>query len=325
MVSFLSLSGMVQPGNIPSPRYWLLWPVVMIMVCYYFAEMLSHWRVIWVGMLYIWANLKVAGQTVQVSWEKRLNSHRGQAAIFSVTSVEGEPRYSEPEEQTSAWVWGTGCLVVLILSCVIFEVQSGISWGKSLLYIPRLWKWTDIRRPRDLVLHSRDPILLSLYSQQWGDRHQSHDGCRQSFPTGLRRRHLGPRTATREGPIRQHHRRCDGCRHGRHVQHDHQPLPHRVPSQYITETPILGPGGRRNRVGLPSTGRLHAICPSISERDPERRRQVCVHSAFGCHVGCRRSSGDNAQCAYSSVVRHLCLCHRVSGRGASHPQESISG
>ncbi|KAI7786208.1 hypothetical protein LA080_004592 [Diaporthe eres] len=88
MVSFLSLSDMDQPGNIPSPRYWLLWPGVMIMVCYSFAEMLSHWRVIWMGMLYIWANLKVSGQTVQVSWEKRLNSHRGQAAIFSVTSVE---------------------------------------------------------------------------------------------------------------------------------------------------------------------------------------------------------------------------------------------
>lgn len=132
MMYFLSLSGMDQPGNIPSPRYWLLWPGVMIMICCSFAEMLSHWRVIWIGMLYIWSNLKVARRTVQVSWEKRLNSHRGQAAIFPVASVEGEPDYFEPEEQTSAWIWGTGCLIVLILSCVIFEVQFGISWGKSL-------------------------------------------------------------------------------------------------------------------------------------------------------------------------------------------------
>lgn len=131
MVSFLSLSGMDQPGNIPSPRYWLLWPGVMIMICYSFAEMLSHWRVIWIGMLYIWSNLKVAGRTMKVSWEKSLNSHRGQAIMFPVASVEGEPGYSETEEQTSAWIWGTGCLMVLILSCVIFEVQFGISWGES--------------------------------------------------------------------------------------------------------------------------------------------------------------------------------------------------
>lgn len=131
LVSFLSLSDMDQPGNIPSPRYWLLWPGVMIMICYSFAEMLSHWKVIRIGMLYIWANLKMTGRTVQVSLEKRLNSHRGQATVFSVASIEGEPGYSEPEEQTSAWIWGTGCLMVLILSCVIFEVQFGISWGKS--------------------------------------------------------------------------------------------------------------------------------------------------------------------------------------------------
>lgn len=132
MVSFLSLSGMDKPGNIPSPRYWLLWPGVMIMICYSFAEMLSHWRVIWIGMLYIWANLKTAGRTVQVSWEKRLNSHRGQATMFPVASVEGEPGYFEPQEQTSAWIWGTGCLMVLLLSCVIFDVHFGISWGKLL-------------------------------------------------------------------------------------------------------------------------------------------------------------------------------------------------
>lgn len=134
MVTFLSLTGMDQPGNIPSPRYWLLWPGVMIMICYSFAEMLSHWRVIWIGMLYIRANLKTAGQRMQISWEKRHGPRCGHTAIFPVASVEGDPVYSESGKQTSAWVWGTGCLMVLILSCVIFEVQFGISWGKSNSY-----------------------------------------------------------------------------------------------------------------------------------------------------------------------------------------------
>lgn len=136
MVTFLSLTGMDQPGNIPSPRYWLLWPGVMIMICYSFAEMLSHWKVIWIGMLYIWANLKKAGHKLHGSEEKRFGPHRGQAAILSVASVEDEPGYSELEEQTSAWVWGTGCLVILIISCVVFELQFGISWGKSTQCFP---------------------------------------------------------------------------------------------------------------------------------------------------------------------------------------------
>lgn len=135
MVTFLSLSGMDQPGNIPSPRYWLLWPGVMIMICYSFAEMLSHWRVVWIGLLYIWANLKIAGRRLQVSCEKRCGLESGQTTMFPVLSAEGEQGYSDFGKQTSAWIWGTGCLLILSMSCVIFQVQFGISWGKSSNYV----------------------------------------------------------------------------------------------------------------------------------------------------------------------------------------------
>lgn len=94
-MTFLSLSGMDQPGNIPSPRYWLLWPGVMIMICYSFAEMLSHWRVIWIGLLYVWANLKTAGRRLQVSWEKCFGLNPGQTPMLPVRSIEGEQGYSE--------------------------------------------------------------------------------------------------------------------------------------------------------------------------------------------------------------------------------------
>lgn len=131
MVTFLSLTGMDQPGNIPSPRYWLLWPGVMIMICYSFAEMLSHWKVILMGMLYIWTNVKTVGRDLQVSSEKTSGPRCGQITISSVPSAEEEQAYSGPEKQTSAWIWGMGCLLILTISCVIFEVQFGISWGKS--------------------------------------------------------------------------------------------------------------------------------------------------------------------------------------------------
>lgn len=136
MVTFLSLTGMDQPGNIPSPRYWLLWPGVMIMICYSFAEMLSHWKVIWIGMLYIWTNVKTVGRELQVSSEKTSGPLRGQITISSVPSAEEEQGYPEPEKQTSTWIWSTGCLLILTISCVIFEVQFGISWGKSTDCIP---------------------------------------------------------------------------------------------------------------------------------------------------------------------------------------------
>lgn len=136
MVTFLSLTGMDQPGNIPSPRYWLLWPGVMIMVCYSFAEMLSHWKVIWMGMLYIWTNVKTVGRELQISLEKSSGPRHGQITISSVPSAEEEQGHSEPEEQTSAWIWGTGCLLILTIICVIFEVQFGISWGKSVDFTP---------------------------------------------------------------------------------------------------------------------------------------------------------------------------------------------
>lgn len=165
MVTFLSLTGMDQPGNVPSPRYWLLWPGVMIMICYSFAEMLSHWKVIWMGMLYIWTNVKTVGRELQVSVEKTSSPHHGQITISSVSSAEEEQGYSEPEKQTGAWIWGMGSILILTISCVIFEVQFGISWGKSFYCIPWLCRSANIISTRDLVLHTGHLILLFVYSQ----------------------------------------------------------------------------------------------------------------------------------------------------------------
>lgn len=52
VVSFYSLSGIGQPGYIPSPRYWFLWPGIVVLVCYSMAEFLVHWKVLYYGVKY---------------------------------------------------------------------------------------------------------------------------------------------------------------------------------------------------------------------------------------------------------------------------------
>jgi hypothetical protein len=37
MITFASLSGIDKPGYVPSPRYWFLWPGVMVLLCYSMA------------------------------------------------------------------------------------------------------------------------------------------------------------------------------------------------------------------------------------------------------------------------------------------------
>jgi hypothetical protein len=64
-VSFYSMSGMNDPDYIPSPRYWFLWPGVMVLVAYSMAEFLVHWKVLYYGAKYAVSSFWIQSQPLQ--------------------------------------------------------------------------------------------------------------------------------------------------------------------------------------------------------------------------------------------------------------------
>jgi uncharacterized oligopeptide transporter (OPT) family protein len=129
--SFTSLKGIGTPGNVPSPRYWLLWPGVMIMVCASMAELFIQYKTIWMGCKTAWA-ASVGGINTQMQ-------KRGKNVPFLVkhslqTKNEDEvPDIAGPEEQVPMWQWALGLVVTLVITIIIGQLQWTMNAGMSIL------------------------------------------------------------------------------------------------------------------------------------------------------------------------------------------------
>ncbi|KAH7041348.1 OPT oligopeptide transporter protein-domain-containing protein [Microdochium trichocladiopsis] len=117
----------------PSPRYWLLWPGVMIMVCTSMAELFVQYKVIWYAF-------KVVGHRMSVSINDFLVKRGKHSEFFAkraAQDVKGTEDMVEdpatPEQQVPVAVWSIGLLVTIVLAMLIFHFQWGMHPGLTIL------------------------------------------------------------------------------------------------------------------------------------------------------------------------------------------------
>ena len=129
-MSFTSLRGLGN-GHPPSPRYWLLWPGVMIMVCASLAELFIQYKVIWMA-------LKTVFREVNSSLDNAAKK-RGKTIAFFAKHGSGE-RHKEliedparPEDLVKDWMWMLGLVVTLVVAFIICHVQWGMHVGLTIL------------------------------------------------------------------------------------------------------------------------------------------------------------------------------------------------
>lgn len=130
-ISFNSMRGMDQPGYVPSPRYWMLWPGVMVLLVYSLIEFFLHFRVIWDGLKYAFREgsralnnrLKAKGKN-NTFLEKQGNK-----------ADEGNfiEDFAPPEQQVPVWVWVVGTLVFLAVAIIVCELQFHMDAGLAIL------------------------------------------------------------------------------------------------------------------------------------------------------------------------------------------------
>ncbi|KAK4465067.1 OPT oligopeptide transporter protein-domain-containing protein [Cladorrhinum samala] len=130
--SFTSLSELGR--RTPSPRYWLLWPGVMVMVCSSMAELFVQYKVIWNGITTVWHE-SCAGIN-------NMYTARGKSSAFFAKQAVGKPKSANmvedpfpPEEQVKTWMWGLGILVTLVVGMIIFHFQWDMHPGLTLLAV----------------------------------------------------------------------------------------------------------------------------------------------------------------------------------------------
>ncbi|KAF4856798.1 putative metal-nicotianamine transporter YSL5 [Colletotrichum siamense] len=117
----------------PSPRYWLLWPGVMVMVCASMAELIVHWKIIYIGFGAGWKSICVSIHTLLMKRNKRVN--------FFAKVAEREEKLDEnaiadparPDQQVATWIWVTGLFASIILSIIIMALQWEVNVGITIL------------------------------------------------------------------------------------------------------------------------------------------------------------------------------------------------
>ncbi|OQO03253.1 hypothetical protein B0A48_11509 [Cryoendolithus antarcticus] len=98
----------------PSPRYWFLWPGVMIMVCASMAELFIQYRTIFFGFKTAYANIMggINGQLKKrgknVAFFEKQSAHQSRE-----DHVED---FATPEQQVNGWLWSIGLITLNLIA-----------------------------------------------------------------------------------------------------------------------------------------------------------------------------------------------------------------
>ncbi|KAI1094345.1 oligopeptide transporter [Rostrohypoxylon terebratum] len=129
--SYASLSNLGH--STPSPRYWLLWPGVMIMVCTSMAELFVQYKVIGYAGKVVWQKACANINDILVKHGKSSNYFASRAAreVKANENIIEDP--ASPQDQVSLWMWATGLVVTIAAAMVIFALQWGMNPGLTIL------------------------------------------------------------------------------------------------------------------------------------------------------------------------------------------------
>ncbi|KAL0944713.1 oligopeptide transporter [Colletotrichum truncatum] len=127
--SFTSLS---NPRN-PSPRYWLLWPGVMIMVCSSMAELIVHWKIIYLGFGAGWKSICISLHTLAMKRGKRIEYFAKRAEAEEKIDENTVQDPATPDQQVATWIWVVGLFASIILAIIVMALQWEVNVGVTIL------------------------------------------------------------------------------------------------------------------------------------------------------------------------------------------------
>lgn len=130
--NFNSMSGLSEPGYVASPRYWFLWPGVMVLVVYSMVEFLIHIRVLWDGAKFAFREASRGINNMMQKRGKSSNFLAKQAAKLDEADSLVED-FAPPSQQVPTYVWVVGSLAVVVMACIIAELQFHMNAGMAVL------------------------------------------------------------------------------------------------------------------------------------------------------------------------------------------------
>jgi OPT family oligopeptide transporter len=129
-VSFASMSESSANKETPSPRYWLVWPGVLMMIAVSFTELFMQWRILAFAGKAVFRGISNGIYTLSKAAGNELSGLKHEQA--EEDTVE-DP--AAPEDLVKMWMWMPGLLLSIIMICVVLGVEFGMPVGESLLAV----------------------------------------------------------------------------------------------------------------------------------------------------------------------------------------------
>lgn len=115
-----------------SPRYWMLWPGVMVLVVYSLIEFIIHIRVLYDGLVFALRELAVKLNDHLKTKGKNSPFLEKQAAKVNDATVLVKD-FAPPEQQVPAWIWVPGAVIFVAVTMIVCHFQFHMNAGLAIL------------------------------------------------------------------------------------------------------------------------------------------------------------------------------------------------
>ncbi|KAH9840347.1 putative metal-nicotianamine transporter YSL5 [Teratosphaeria destructans] len=133
LMNFASMSGKAATKDTPSPRFWLLWPGVLLMIVVSFTELALQYRVFFlVGKAIVRGTAKSMNDALRFM-KKNESAVLARYGLMKKDDLVEDP--AEEHELVTWWMWAPLLMIVIICGCVVLGVQYNMPVGMSLLSI----------------------------------------------------------------------------------------------------------------------------------------------------------------------------------------------
>ncbi|MCJ1312990.1 hypothetical protein MMC25_006666 [Agyrium rufum] len=116
---YMNYMGMVMtdPVNAPTPRYWLVWPGTMLLLCGSFSELCANYKTLYASLVQIMAHVFSRFRRIKIDEKDLIH----------------DP--CPPDEQVPWWAWTGGIVLSTIVTCIVLGLQYGQNVGVTILAI----------------------------------------------------------------------------------------------------------------------------------------------------------------------------------------------
>ncbi|CEJ84793.1 Putative Oligopeptide transporter [[Torrubiella] hemipterigena] len=131
LVDYNSLKNLAKPGYVASPRFWMLWPGVVVLIVYSLVEFVMHINIVWDGLVYAFRSICASIQARSKSPNSDSFIARQAAKINNDSSLVED--FATKDQQVPGWLWSIGALVMVVVAMLVCHFEFGMNPGLAVL------------------------------------------------------------------------------------------------------------------------------------------------------------------------------------------------